>query len=106
MYDPDAELVEFGEGKAGGKICSKNKMNENPLGEWNVVEILCLGDTSIHVINGVVNMVNINSHLEEDGKIIPLTKGNIQLQSEGAEVFFRRMEIKNLTEIPEEYLIQ
>jgi len=106
VYDPDADLIEFGDGKQGGKICSKSSMNEKPLGEWNVVEILCLGDTSIHVVNGKVNMVNVDSHLEENGRIIPLRKGNIQLQSEGAEVFFRRMEIKSITEIPEAYLNQ
>jgi hypothetical protein len=104
VYDPSAPLVAFGEGKPGGKICSKSRMNEKPPGEWNVVEILCFGDTSIHVINGVVNMINVDSHLELDGKIIPLTQGNIQLQSEGAEVFFRKMQIKNILEIPEEYL--
>ena len=104
VYDPEAGLVEFGEGKQGGKICSKSTINEKPLGEWNVVEVICLGDTSIHVINGVVNMVNVDSHLEENGNIIPLTRGNIQLQSEGAEVFFRNMEIKNITGIPEGYL--
>jgi hypothetical protein len=106
VYDPSASLVAFGEGKSGGKICSKSKMNEKPLGEWNVVEILCFGDTSIHVVNGVVNMVNVESHLEENGEILPLRRGNIQLQSEGAEVFFRKMEIKNIREIPEKYLIQ
>lgn len=104
VYDPEASLVEFGEGKQGGKICSKSVTNEKPLGEWNVVEVICLGDTSIHVINGIVNMVNVDSHLEENGNIIPLTSGNIQLQSEGAEVFFRNMEIRKITEIPEGYL--
>jgi hypothetical protein len=104
VYDPSASLVEFGEGKQGGKICSKSVTNEKPHGEWNVVEVICLGDTSIHVINGTVNMVNVDSHLEENGKIIPLTRGNIQLQSEGAEVFFRRMEIRNISAIPEKYL--
>ncbi|MBR9997861.1 MAG: DUF1080 domain-containing protein [Cyclobacteriaceae bacterium] len=106
VYDPAAGLVEFGEGKKGGKICSKNEMSEKPLGEWNVVEVICLGDTSLHVINGVVNMVNVDSHLEVNGNSIPLTKGNIQLQSEGAEVFFRKMEIRNITAIPEGYLDQ
>ena len=104
VYDPATGPVEFGEGKPGGKICSKSTLNEKPLGSWNVVELICLGDTSIHVINGVVNMVIIESHLEENGHVIPLTKGNIQLQSEGAEVFFRKMEIRNITSIPEGYL--
>lgn len=85
-------------------ICSKNPMNEKPLGEWNTVEILCYEGTSVHVINGKVNMINTNSHRVVNGQIVPLTKGAIQLQSEGAEIYYRRMEIRPITEIPKEYL--
>ncbi len=101
VYDPDAGLIEFGEGKTGGKICSKSVDNEKPAGEWNTIEIICVGDTSIHIINGVVSMVNVDSHLEENGQIIPLTKGNLQLQSEGAEIYFRGMEIRSIDKIPD-----
>jgi len=104
VYAPKGSTIEFGANKAGGKICSKSIMNEKTLGEWNTVEIICYGGTSIHIINGKVNMINTNSHLEKDGKSIPLTKGNIQLQSEGAEVFFRNMEIMEISKIPAQYL--
>ena len=104
VYDPGAGIVEFGEGMQGGKICSKSTTNEKPRGEWNTVEIICAGTKSIHIINGVVNMVNEDSHLMANGQKQPLSKGNIQLQSEGAEVFFRNMEIRPIDEIPEEYL--
>jgi hypothetical protein len=104
VYDPAAELVEFGQDKQGGKICSKNVTNEKPRGEWNTVEIICVGAKSVHIINGVVNMINEDSHLLVDGQKKPLTKGNIQLQSEGSEVFFRNMEIRSVEEIPEKYL--
>jgi hypothetical protein len=79
-------------------------MEEKPYGEWNRVEIICFGDKAIHIINGKVNMAIENSHLLIDGREVPLTRGNIQLQSEGSEVFFRNMEIRNITEIPAEYL--
>ncbi len=104
VYAPDGSVIEFGANKAGGKICSKSVMNEKTLGEWNTVEIICYGGTSIHIINGKVNMINTDSHLEKEGKSIPLTKGNIQLQSEGAEVFFRNMEIMEISKIPAQYL--
>jgi len=104
VYDPNAELVEFGQDKQGGKICSKSVTNEKPLGEWNTIEIICVGTTSVHIINGVVNMVNEDSHLMVNGQKVPLSKGNIQLQSEGAEVFFRKMEIRPMEEIPAKYL--
>ncbi len=106
IFDPDAGLVEFGEGKEGGKVCAMSVINEKPVGEWNTIEIMCMGDTSIHIINGVMNMFNVKSHLEENGRQIPLTKGNIELQSEGAEVFFRKMEIRSIDKIPEKYVNQ
>ena len=41
-----------------------------------------------------------------DGKDLPLTKGKIQLQSEGAEVFYRDIEIRSITSLPETLLIR
>jgi hypothetical protein len=67
---------------------------ERPTGEWNTVEIICVGGTSRHLINGVENMVLMNSRRMVDGKEVPLTKGRIQLQSEGAEIFFRNIMIR------------
>ena len=104
-YDPTAPVVNFGPQSAGmTPICAKNPLNEKPLGEWNTMELICFEGTSIHIVNGKVNMVNTNSHLVVDGKQVPLTKGVIQLQSEGAEVFFRNIEIRPITKIPAEYL--
>ena len=67
---------------------------EKPSGEWNTVEIICVGGTSRHLINGVENMVITNSRRNVDGKEVPLTKGRIQLQSEGAEIFYRNIMIR------------
>jgi hypothetical protein len=33
-----------------------------------------------------------------------LAKGRIQLQSEGAEVFYRNIEIRSISEIPKEFV--
>ena len=104
-YDPAAPAVNFGPQSAGlPPICAKNPVNENPAGQWNTVELICFEGTSIHIVNGKVNMINTNSHLMVNGREVPLTKGVIQLQSEGAEVFFRNIEIRPITEIPKEYL--
>src|SRR5262249_12911463 len=35
----------------------KSADGEKPTGSWNSVDIYCLGDKSIHVVNGVTNMV-------------------------------------------------
>ena len=99
-YDPSSIPVRFGPGMQAGASCAKNTMNEKPLGEWNTIELICFEGTIIHIINGKVNMVITNSHLMVDGKETPLTKGVIQLQSEGAEIFFRNIEIRTINKIP------
>jgi len=104
-FDCNAPAVSFGPQSAGlPPICKRNPINEKPLGQWNTVELLCYEGTSVHVVNGQVNMINTNSHLMVNGKKVPLTKGVIQLQSEGAEVYFRNIEIRPISKIPSEYL--
>lgn len=82
----------------------RNPLSEKPHGEWNVVDIYCFGATAVHVNNGKVNMVLTNLRHKVDGREVPLTKGRIQFQSEAAEVFFRRIEIRPITAIPDELL--
>lgn len=70
---------------------------EKVTGQWNDADIYCLGNKSIHVINGVTNMVLLElSQPDENQGLIPLTRGRIQLQSEGAEIFFRNLELRAL----------
>jgi hypothetical protein len=87
------------------KIVAKNADHEKPAGEWNTVELYCFGGTSVHVVNGTVNMINYNSgkYLGE-GKTEPLTKGKIQFQSEGGELFIKNIKIKPIKKIPAELL--
>ncbi|MDR1171280.1 MAG: DUF1080 domain-containing protein [Bacteroidales bacterium] len=103
-FDRTAPKVSFGNGLPAGPICSKNPMNEKPTGEWNTIEVLCYEGASVHVINGKVNMINTNSHVMVNNKDVPLTRGVIQLQSEGAEIYYRNIEIRSISKIPEEYL--
>lgn len=74
------------------------------LTEWNTVEVYCVGSTAVHVINGTPNLVLTNLRHRVDGKEAPLTKGKIQIQSEGAEVYYRRITIRPIAEIPKELL--
>ncbi len=60
---------------------------ENKVGEWNEYEITCKGDTVRLVING--KLVNEGTEAE-------ITRGRILLQSEGAEIHFRNVELKPL----------
>jgi hypothetical protein len=76
--------------------------NEKPRGQWNKLDLICLGQTGIHVVNGTVNLVLTNIRREVDGRTEPVTRGRIQLQCEGAEVFFRNIRLRPITEIPAE----
>lgn len=69
---------------------------EKPPGEWNTVDLYVLGDRAIHVVNGVPVMEVRD--LKADGQ--PLTHGAIQLQSEGAETFFRDIVLEPITALP------
>ncbi|MBX3413941.1 MAG: DUF1080 domain-containing protein [Pirellulales bacterium] len=60
---------------------------EKPRGEWNQYEITCDGDKITLVING--QEVNVGTNSE-------LTKGRILLQSEGAPIEFRNIELEPL----------
>jgi hypothetical protein len=73
---------------------------EKPRGEWNVMELYTLGGTSVHVVNGRAVMVLTNLRHLVDAREAPLTKGRIQFQSEGAEVFYRNIGIRPIEQIP------
>ena len=102
-YDPMGEYRVFSQvpGKQGR--CVKQPDNENPSGEWNTVEIVCLGENSIHIVNGKVVM-RLHAPRRIDGpKPVPVTSGPIILQSEGAEIFYRDIEYLPITAIPPDY---
>ena len=58
-----------------------------PAGEWNVSEVICDGDTITAMVNGVV----VNKGTE-----VAHPEGKIQIQSESAEIFIRRVELRPL----------
>ncbi|WP_299532873.1 DUF1080 domain-containing protein [Ulvibacterium sp.] len=74
---------------------------ERPHGEWNDVELIALGDSSIHIVNGKVVMRLFNSRKRSTQE--KLDSGKIILQSEGAEVFYKDLYIKQISEVPGKY---
>ena len=60
---------------------------EKPAGEWNRMEVICDGDSITTLLNGYV--VNI-------GTKSSLARGKILFQSEGAEILFRKIEVRPL----------
>lgn len=103
VFTPGAPLASFGE-HANGKSIKKMVNAEKEIGEWNTVDLYCFGTTSVHVVNGVTVMVNTNTGVFENGTVRPLQAGKIQLQSEGAEMFVKSIELQPITKLPKEIL--
>jgi 3-keto-disaccharide hydrolase len=106
VYNTVGQMHTFSATSDVGRHCIKQGDAEKPSGEWNVLDLYCHGDTSVHVINGKVMMVLYHSLQSDDDEIRPLTKGKLQIQSEGAEIFYKQIKIKKLDEIPSEFLKQ
>lgn len=60
---------------------------EKPVGEWNLVEIICDEDTVRYFVNGT---------LVNEGTQSSYREGSLMFQSEGAEIFFRKIELHPL----------
>jgi hypothetical protein len=65
----------------------KQRDAEKPNGEWNKVEIICNKGNITYLVNGVV--VN-------EGSSPSIHKGKILVQSEGAEIYYRKIELAQL----------
>lgn len=96
-------FLPIGPGTGRDGFCLRSVNNESPEGEWTTLELVTLGDKSLHIVNGQVVMVLRNSRFVSDGKTTPLTKGKIQLQSEAAEVFYKDIRIQSIDTWPEKY---
>lgn len=75
--------------------------HENPHGEWTTAEFYVLGRQAIHMVNGHVVLSLDKARLDEG---TPLTKGKLQIQSEGAEVYYRNIRIRPITTFPAKLL--
>lgn len=60
---------------------------DRPAGKWNRLEVICDGDSITNVVNGTI--VNHGTRASQ-------TEGKIQIQSEGAEIFVRKVELHPL----------
>ena len=64
--------------------------SENPVGQWNTLQVECLGDKV---------RVWVNGDLVNDGFDASVTEGKIALQAEGSEVEFRKVDLTPITEL-------
>ncbi len=100
IYDKNAPLVSAE--KRG--YCRRSKDCELPEGEWNTLDLICFDAKSLQIVNGNVVLALQNSRYYKDGVEIPLTKGKIQIQSEGAEVFYKDIKIMPIDSLPAEFV--
>jgi Domain of Unknown Function (DUF1080) len=96
-WDPNGAEVRFDENARGRLCCSYKDPDwsgglgyrgardvERPVGQWNKAEIICKADMVTFILNGET----INR-----GTRCTFTSGKLLFQSEGAEVFFRRIQL-------------
>ncbi|WP_258848499.1 ThuA domain-containing protein [Polaribacter sp. WD7] len=103
VYNPKAKLHSFKSKKFASSYVKRNKSFEKPNGEWNTFELICVEDTSLHIVNGhVVNVVK-NARYDIDGKTRSISSGKIQIQSEAAEAYYKDIIIKPIVKFPKKY---
>lgn len=99
FYDPWSELRPFPPGRINwwgrdpdwdGSLGFRGKKDvESPLGEWTRIEVVCDGSDITNIVNGhVVNRLHDSTY----------TAGKIMIQSEGAEIYFRKIALLPLEE--------
>ena len=103
FYDPNGGPVLFVEKKPIGNRCRHSVDAEKPRGEWNTLDLICFNGDSLHIVNGQVMMRLHNAQRLDGAEPAPLTSGAISLQTEGAEVFYRNVEIQPIEKIPAEF---
>lgn len=100
FYDPAGTPTVFLQKPPVGNRAIRLVDAEVPPGGWNTVEVICFNGDSIHVVNGRVVM-RLHGAQRADGT--PLTAGQFSLQTEGAELWYRRVEVMPIEHIPAEY---
>ena len=103
LYDPAGQPTVFVQRTPIGNRAVRLVDAEKPKGEWNTLELICLNGNSIHVVNGRVVMRLGRAQRLDGVEPASLASGRISLQTEGAEVFYRHVEIRPITEIPIEF---
>ena len=98
-WNPKAPWMAF----AGANNNALAGSDEDRPGEWNTLELVCFQDRCVHIANGKVVMALKNARYTEGGKVLPMTGGKLQIQSEAAEVFYRDLEIRSIPAMPKEY---
>lgn len=102
VYDPQSSEITFSNKSPNLPRCGKRGREEKPEDEWNLVELYCVGDEAIHVVNGEVVLRAKSRMRASDNSLVPLDQGRLELQAETWEIFFRNVKIRSISKIPAE----
>ncbi len=97
------QLITSAPALASGQPSSSRLLKDGDfekLDDWNTVEVIAEGDRATQIVNG--RIVNRMTNLEQPdpqnaGQFIPLRRGRIAIEIEFAEIWYRRIEVKQLT---------
>lgn len=102
QYQANAPLVDFcWTGQESGRCYGENF--EKPHGQWNTLELICFNGKAIHIVNGQVVMEVEQAEFFNGNSWEPLVKGKLQIQSEGAETYFKNFKIRKITQVATPY---
>ncbi len=103
QYHTAGEVMQLGTAIDGNKMyrAVRSANYEKPNGQWNTLELVCFNGKSYHIVNGEVVMILNQAERKTEEGFNSVTKGKIQLQSEAAEAFYRNINIREITAIPD-----
>lgn len=97
------DFIPVGMGSPFKNYCRRSYNNEKDHDKWNTLDLYCFNGKSLHVVNNKIVMILKNSrYIDKNGIGVPLTKGKIQLQSEGAEILFKDIRIREIDSLTTE----
>ena len=100
-WDVHAPLQQLGGFVNDSSNLSRSANFESDSTRWTAMDVYTIGSSAVYLVNGHVVMAFQNAGLQHaDKTITPLTKGKIQLQSEGAEAYYKDISIRPISEIP------
>ncbi|SDW28727.1 protein of unknown function [Lutibacter oricola] len=88
-WDPKGERI--------SKTAKRSVDAESPNGKWTRIDLYVVDDVAIHVVNGHV-VLALKDAITNKGE--KLNKGQIQIQSEGAECYAKEIFIRPLKKFP------
>ncbi len=91
QYAFEAPLHRNADAVGSGRVYRSGNF-ERPHGQWNTVELITRGADAVYIVNGYVVNRLFNTYRPTIHQ--QTTRGKIQLQSEGAEVYYRQIRLR------------